>query len=134
MARSALQSRVVLVVDDEAVLEEYIQAVLHKHGYASRSFTDPVKALEFFRQHPDDVDLIITDIKMPAIDGLQLSQEATKTKPDIPVIFVSSDGEKLNQAKTIGGTRACFFKPVSRNDLTNCVESVIGPSPAPENR
>ncbi|MHB8109542.1 MAG: response regulator [Syntrophorhabdaceae bacterium] len=128
---NALQTRVVLVVDDEAMLEEYIQAVLHAHGYASRSFTEPVKALEFFRQHPDDVDLIITDVKMPAIDGLELAQEAAKIKPDIPIIFVSSDGEKLNQAKTIGGTRACFFKPVSRKDLTNCVESVIGRSPAP---
>lgn len=129
---NALQTRVVLVVDDEAMLEEYMQAVLHKHGYESRSFTDPVEALGFFRQHPDEVDLIITDIKMPAIDGLELSHEAAKIKPDIPIIFVSSDGEKLEQAKTIGGTRACFFKPVSREDLANCVESVIGPSPAPE--
>jgi CheY-like chemotaxis protein len=129
---NASQARVVLVVDDEAMIEEYIQAILHAHGYISRSFTDPVKALDFFRQHPDDVDLLITDVKMPAVDGLQLAQEATKIKQGIPIIFVSSDGEKLEQAKTIGGTRACFFKPVSRKDLTDCVESVIGPSPAPK--
>ena len=122
--------RIVLVVDDEEIIEEYIQAVLHKHGYESRSFTDPVKALDFFREHPEEIDLIVTDIRMPAIDGLELAQNAAKIKPDIPIIFVSSDEGKLDEARSMSTTRACFMKPVSRSELTACVENLIGRPPA----
>jgi CheY-like chemotaxis protein len=122
--------KLVLVVDDEQILEEYIQAVLAKYNYASQSFTDPVKALEFFARSHDLIDLIITDIKMPAIDGLELARRAKAIKPDIPVVFVSSDGERLDQAKLITPTRGCFLKPVSGKDLADCVESIVGPAPA----
>jgi CheY-like chemotaxis protein len=122
------RKRVVLVVDDDEILEEYIQTVLHKHGYTSESFTDPVKAIDFFREHSEAVDLIVSDICMPRINGIELAQYAKRVKPEIPLIFVSSDGMKLDEARLIGGTQACLLKPVSRNHLTNCVESVIGPS------
>jgi CheY-like chemotaxis protein len=118
------------VVDDEQMLEEYIQAVLAKYDYSSQSFTDPVKALEFFAQRHDLIDLIITDIKMPAIDGLELARRAKAIKPDVPVVFVSSDEQKLGEARLIAPTRGCFLKPVSAKDLAGCVESLIGPSPA----
>jgi two-component system, cell cycle sensor histidine kinase and response regulator CckA len=123
--------KLVLVVDDEQMLEQYIQAVLAKYGYVSQSFTDPVKALEFFEERHDLVDLIITDIKMPVIDGLELARRAKTIKPDVPIVFVSSDPQKLDQAKLIAPTRGCFLKPVSSKELAACVESLIGASPAP---
>jgi CheY-like chemotaxis protein len=58
--------KLVLVVDDEQMLEEYIQAVLAKYDYSSQSFTDPVKALEFFAQRHDLIDLITADVHLLA--------------------------------------------------------------------
>jgi two-component system, cell cycle sensor histidine kinase and response regulator CckA len=122
--------KLVLVVDDEQMLEDSIQTVLAKYGYTSQSFTDPVKALEFFVQSHDLVDLVITDIKMPDIDGLDLARHAKAIKPDVPIVFVSSDEKKLDQARLIAPTRGCFLKLVTGRDLADCVESLIGQSPA----
>jgi CheY-like chemotaxis protein len=118
--------KLVLVVDDEELLEQYIQTVLDQHGYTSASFTDPVKALGFFRHRHDEVEMVITDIKMPGIDGIELARQMMAIEPDIPVVFVSSDADKLNEAKLLGSTRACFMKPVLGSDLVRCVEGLIG--------
>ncbi len=118
--------KLVLVVDDEVLIEQYIQAALQTQGYTSASFTDPVKALEFFHHRHDEVELVITDIKMPGIDGIELARQMLAIKPGIPIVFVSSDGAKLNEAKLIGSTHACFMKPVLGSDLVRCVEDLIG--------
>ena len=62
---------------------------------------------------------------MPAIDGIELARRARAVKPDIPVIFVSSDGVKLDEARLIGAKGSCFLKPVRPKDITDCVESLI---------
>lgn len=122
--------RFVLVVDDEALVELYIQAVLDQHGYSSASFTDPVKALEFFRHRHDEVDMVITDIKMPTIDGIELARQMMAIDPDIPIVFVSAEMDKLNEARLLGSTRGCFMKPFLGSNLVRCVEDLIGQAAA----
>ncbi len=119
-------SSLILLVDDDEMLEEYMQAALAQRGFVAESFTDPVKALEFFRRHHDEVDLVITDIRMPVMDGIELARKARTLKPDIPIIFVSSDPGKLDEARLIGATGACLLKPIGREEITDCVESLIG--------
>ncbi len=123
-----VMEKLVVVVDGQKLLEEYIQAVLKSHGYTSASFTDPLKTLEFFRHRHDDADLVTTDITMPSIDGIELARQVIAIKRDIPIVFVSSDGAKLNEAKSISSTRACFMKPVDPTSLIKCVEGLIGPA------
>jgi DNA-binding NtrC family response regulator len=65
-----------------------MEAVLMDNGYAVRSFTDPLDAVNAFR--PATWDLVISDIKMPGIDGLEVLQRLKEAEPGIPVIMITA--------------------------------------------
>jgi len=78
----------IMVIDNEEGLCRMMEAVLLDDGYAVRSFTDPREALEFFR--PQVWDLVISDIKMPGIDGLEVLRQIKEREADIPVIMITA--------------------------------------------
>lgn len=78
----------IMVIDNEEGLCRMMEAVLLDDGYAVRSFTDPREALEFFR--PRVWDLVISDIKMPGIDGLEVLRQIKEREADIPVIMITA--------------------------------------------
>lgn len=115
----------ILVVDDEEQIEGYIQELLQRQGYEQVSFVDPEKALEFFRQNAQRIGLIISDIRMPGIDGVELTRRAAQVKKDIQVILLSGYTDKLVDAASLPNVRACLEKPVLKTDLIQTVEGVI---------
>src|SRR5690606_25198352 len=66
----------VLLVDDEQLLCKSIAALLRKIGYRVSACTDPREALELLRRSPHDVDVLLTDLTMPELTGLELSKQA----------------------------------------------------------
>lgn len=119
------QKCIILVVDDEEMMEEYIQDLLRERGYEHASFMDPVKALEFFSKNADRVELVISDIRMPGIDGLELAKRAVEIKADVPIILLSGYSEKLPEAASLPNVRAVLEKPLLKTDLVQAVESVM---------
>ena len=83
-----MSAKKILVIDNEEGLCRMMSAVLMDEGHAVRSFTNPVEALELFR--PGTWDLVITDIKMPGIDGLEVLQQIKSSEPEIPVIMITA--------------------------------------------
>lgn len=78
-----------LVVDDEAGIREILSAILAQEGYEIQTAEDGVRALELmaqFRPH-----LVVTDLNMPRMSGLELLQVMRERFPGIPVIFVSGN-------------------------------------------
>lgn len=116
---------VVLVVDDEKMMEEFIEELLQSRGYEHVSFTDPAEAIRFLARNADRIDLMISDIRMPVIDGIELAKKAVEIKNDIPIILLSGYSEKLPQAATIPNVRAVLEKPLLKTDLIQAVESII---------
>jgi CheY-like chemotaxis protein len=80
-------SDTVLVLDDELSYAEMLRELLTEHGFSSEVATDPREALE--RLHSKSYALIVTDFKMPEVDGGQFLVEARRIIPQIPVIMVS---------------------------------------------
>jgi DNA-binding NtrC family response regulator len=78
----------IMVIDNEEGLCRMMTAVLQDEGHAVRAFTDPGEALELFR--PGTWDLVISDIKMPGIDGLELLQQLKGKDPALPVIMITA--------------------------------------------
>lgn len=78
----------IMIVDNEEGLCRMMAAVLQDEGYAVRTFTDPLEAVELFR--PGTWDLVISDIKMPGIDGLEVLQRIKAAEPTIPVIMITA--------------------------------------------
>jgi DNA-binding NtrC family response regulator len=78
----------IMLVDNEAGLCRMIEAVLLDNGYAVRAFTKSYEAAEEFR--PGDWDLVISDVKMPGMDGLELLQKLKEKEPGLPVIMITA--------------------------------------------
>ncbi len=83
-----MAAKQIMVIDNEEGLCRMMAAVLMDDGHAVRTFTDPLEAVEMFR--PGVWDLVISDIKMPGIDGLEVLQRIKAKDADIPVVMITA--------------------------------------------
>src|SRR5659263_68518 len=113
-----------MVIDNEEGLCRMMEAVLSDNGYAVTAFTRPFEAVEIFQA--GQWDLIVTDIKMPGMDGLELLQKVKQKDPSIPVIMVTAYAtvEKSIQALRKG---ACdmLTKPFEPDELPYRVKNAL---------
>ena len=80
---------VVLVVDDDGSVRAYVKAVLKSEGFRTLEAEDGELGLELVRKIGSDIDLVISDIQMPKLDGIQLANSVRAEFPKIPIILVS---------------------------------------------
>jgi len=86
----------ILVVDDEKMIREVNVALLKNIGYAVYGAQDGKEALEVYSQHKNEIKLILTDVVMPRMSGVELAHALWADEPDLPVIFISGyDGNQL---------------------------------------
>lgn len=99
----------VLVVDDDADAAEMMAQRLRMAGLAVRAETDPVHAVE--TSLDDDVEVVVTDLRMNPMDGLTLCEKVTAARPDIPVVLVTGHASVDAEA---GAYRAGAFDFVTK--------------------
>ncbi|MFZ5797247.1 MAG: sigma-54-dependent transcriptional regulator, partial [Thermodesulfobacteriota bacterium] len=78
----------ILIVDDEQSMREFLRILLEKDGHTVQAAASGSAAIDLVEDH--DLDLVITDIRMPGISGLELLAEVKKRKPDLPVIMITA--------------------------------------------
>ena len=83
------------LVDDEQELVNSLSQLLSKIGYKVKSFTDSSKALNYFKQHSDAIDLLISDQVMPGLEGTRLLQCIREIREDLPAIICTGHSELL---------------------------------------
>ncbi|HMP89356.1 MAG TPA: PAS domain S-box protein [Kiritimatiellia bacterium] len=79
----------ILLVEDEPIVRDLSRRILSERGYRVVTMENGLKGLEYFRQHPGEIDVILTDIIMPRMSGLVLARSARQIKPDVKVLFMS---------------------------------------------
>ncbi|MBI1358106.1 MAG: response regulator [Acidobacteria bacterium] len=79
----------VLVVDDDEPIRDYLSAVLSFEGYRTECFGVSAEALEYLGRPDQPADLLLTDIRMPGMGGLELLSSAKRTRPNLPVVLIS---------------------------------------------
>ena len=91
----------VLVVDDEPAIRKITQVILTKSGYQACLAADGREAIELFKRHHEAIQIVITDLIMPKLDGPATIRALREIKPDIKTITITGFGEesKLNEAK-----------------------------------
>ena len=119
----------ILLVDDEEMILEMLQAMLSRMGYEVTGCPSSQEALDLFSGNPDRFHLVITDLTMPRMTGTQLSQRLLMTRPDIPVILCTGFSELLdeNTARAIG-IREFLTKPVLKADLAAAIQKALSGS------
>lgn len=114
----------ILVVDDEEGARELFYTILSGEGYNVTLANDGSSALEQLRTGP--FDLVITDIKMPTMDGLQLLQEMRRTGSKTDVIMVTAYGEVETYLKAMSlGAAEYINKPIRIKELKRIVHKVV---------
>ena len=108
----------IMVVDDEPVLVDLLQEFLSVYGADIVTFNSPQRALEFFIQQTEDIDLVITDESMPGMSGMLLAVNMLKVKPALPIILCTGYSEHATAESTAKiGIAGFFHKPVNMNEL-----------------
>ncbi|MEQ8159867.1 MAG: response regulator, partial [Smithellaceae bacterium] len=117
-----MKSRI-LVIDDDAVACEFLQEALARDGYEVTTFTS---ALEALQQDLSRYDLLMSDIRMPGMDGLQLLGEVQKKWPNLPVILMTAYGSLETTMEAISlGAWDYISKPFSPDDCRAIVKKVL---------
>ena len=84
------EKKQVLIVDDEPNLRKILAAQLSRDGYEVMTAEDGEQGLAMLREH--HIDLVITDLKMPKVDGMTLLREALRLDPDLPIVMITAHG------------------------------------------
>jgi DNA-binding NtrC family response regulator len=88
--------------------------------------TNPVEALDAFRAHPTDFDLLVTDLTMPQLTGAQLATELLKLRPGLPIILTTGFGGSMNAASARElGISEILAKPATADALTCAAHRVL---------
>lgn len=117
----------ILLVDDEAALVMIGSKILQHLGYQVTVFTSGKNALAAFTAQPDGFDLVITDLTMPGMTGIDLADALLEIRRDIPVVLATGYiEESVREQATLLGFREILVKPLSAQILAEAVQRVLG--------
>ena len=116
----------ILFIDDEKALVNLGRQILGRLGYSVISRMSSSEALELFQKNPDQFDVIVTDMTMPNMTGIDLAKELMKIRSDIPIILCTGFNEKIDEAKAMEmGISAFVMKPIIMRDIANKIREVL---------
>jgi len=124
--RARGNSERVLVVEDEQSVRRMVVRALSTNGYDVVSFARASDALELLRDPEEQIDLLLTDLVMPDMQGGELADRAIELKPDLPVLFMSGYSDlALHRGDKERESVDLIEKPFTVNDLLGEVQRVI---------
>ena len=113
----------ILVVDDEPQIARVLKTTLASHGYSIRTAHDGDEAVQLMKDWPPD--LVITDLRMPNMDGLALCRHV-RTKSEVPIIVLSVRGEERTKVEALdAGADDYVTKPFSVEELLARVRAAL---------
>ena len=116
----------ILFVDDEEPIVRMMQQILERLGYQVTSRTSSVEALEAFKAKPDEYDLVITDMTMPNMTGVELAPRLREIRSDIPIIMCTGFSETIDEDKAKNmGILAYIMKPFLIDEIAKTIRKVF---------
>jgi len=114
----------IMVVDDVPAIAELLTKFLTKKNYEVTSFTIGKEALEHLKTN--EVNLMVTDIDMPEMSGIELIKATKELKPNLPILIVSGscDSETMNEIVKMG-ISDYIAKPFQLDSLEHSIESIL---------
>jgi len=118
----------ILLVDDDQLLIRTGKEMLQQFGYEVIATTSSPEALEIFKARPDSFQLVMTDMTMPKMTGIELSEQLIAIRPDLPVVLCTGFSNKLSY-ETIkkAGIRKLVMKPIIFREMAEAFEQALHP-------
>jgi signal transduction histidine kinase/CheY-like chemotaxis protein len=121
----ARRPAVVVVVEDEREVRVLTVRALEKAGYVTLAAADGAAGLELVREHPE-VEVVVTDMIMPYLNGRQLADQVAELRPGVPVLFTSGHTADAAVLRELLPPRAPYLqKPFTGAELTDAVDGLI---------
>ncbi len=118
-----------LVVDDDSDIVQVLKLSLLKNGFAVDAYTNPEEALQNFQSNSKDYCLMLSDIRMPGLSGIQLARKVKEVDPSVKVVLMTAFEIRDNEFSTVfPSTQVDGFiqKPIGIRDLTDKILSLVG--------
>jgi DNA-binding NtrC family response regulator len=116
----------VIYVDDE-VINLYVFEQSYARDFTIRTFSAGREVIDYIQEKGDSVSVLVTDMRMPAMDGIQLIEEVQAINPDIKVIIISGYpyDDQIKQAVEGGKVFQFFSKPYSTNQVRDSITKAL---------
>ena len=116
----------IIVVDDEESILSFTKELLALHGATVTTFSKSIEALEYIKTHENEVDLMITDMTMPELNGTTLSKCILEINPHLPIILCTGYSDLIDEesASQIGISKY-LKKPWSSTELIEAIQSLL---------
>lgn len=117
----------ILLADDDAAVRDLVRRALTSEGHSVHVTQDGAEALEYFEANSESVDLLVTDVDMPALDGVTLAESVLRKMPHLAVVFMSGYSEQLDRAASLKNARVTSIsKPFTLEQIRQIVRKVLG--------
>jgi two-component system cell cycle sensor histidine kinase/response regulator CckA len=121
------QRQVVLVVDDEEGLRNIVCRTLQQEGYGTLAAAHGAEALELMEKAAEPVDLVVTDVVMPGMDGRELGRRLTRRWPTLPILYISAyDVNDIFRRGSPRSSAPFLQKPFPPDGLITSVRQLLG--------
>jgi CheY-like chemotaxis protein len=121
----------VLVVEDDPQVRAIVRRTLQNAGYSVYEAITGLAALHFMDAHPGEIDLIVSDVVMPGMNGREMAEQLGRNHPDVPVLFISGyPGVEIERRGLKVGRAAYLQKPFTPDALTAAVHNALARRPA----
>jgi CheY-like chemotaxis protein len=112
-----------LLVEDETVVRNLVRLMLSREGYAVLTASDGLEALQVCERFGDPIHLLLADIQMPGLNGLELAEKVRKQRPETKILLMS--GETTATILQKNAPDAFLRKPFVPPTLLHCVQRVL---------
>lgn len=118
------RNKKILIVDDEPIVGERLEAFLKKEGHIIETFVNPLEALE--RLERENFDIVVTDIRMGEISGIQVMERAFKKSRNTKVIIITGYATmELAHEAMAKGAFDFIAKPFKLKEIRNTIQHVV---------
>ena len=116
----------ILLVDDDPFVLDVEREMLESVGYVVRAFGDPAKALEFLAEPSADVTLMVTDLTMPGMTGIDLAEWARKLRPTLRIVCCTGFGDDRSEQRGFRvGIKSFVRKPIDLDSFVQTLRAAI---------
>ena len=122
------RSGTILLVEDSDVVRDVVANMLESGGLTVLQASGGEEALAISRRKDVSIDLLLTDIVMPEMSGVELADRMEQERPDLRILFMTGYAEGIVANEGIlGRHRGCIGKPFSREQITKSVRKILSP-------
>lgn len=126
----------ILLAEDDDSMRQFLELALTRAGHSITSCSTGMEALDLIQKNGAEYDMLLADIVMPGMDGIELSQKATTLFPKLKVMFITGFAAvamgQRNSANAGAGHARILSKPFHLNDLVKQVEELLASETNPE--